>query len=126
MTDKKSRVRCNRENPCDNCVQRGENCTYAAHSRTGSRRTGYGRSGSDNSQYGLIDPLRSSTNTEGKISHMANQMAVDIRSPSHTPASVESSAGHIQVKTTETSYVGGVHWADIADNVRARHLDPVI
>lgn len=46
-----------------------------------------------------------------------NRMTVDISSPSDTQQSIESSVGRIQVKQNETNYVGGEHWAVIADTV---------
>ncbi|RAL11488.1 Zn(II)2Cys6 transcription factor, partial [Aspergillus homomorphus CBS 101889] len=86
------RVKCDRKKPCNNCVRRGEhaNCIYAAHPpAAGHRRSDLNR-----------------LNLPGALAHDN-----DITSPSDT-----ASIGCIHVNGNETHYVGGEHWAVIADN----------
>ncbi|KAL4993183.1 hypothetical protein BDV10DRAFT_190207 [Aspergillus recurvatus] len=96
---RKRKVRCDRNQPCRNCVYRGEDahCIYAARSPTVSRR-----SNSDLGHDRLTD---------------AYAQENGIAPPSDTAPSVGSSVGRIQVNRDETSYVGAEHWAVIADSL---------
>ncbi|KAL4901760.1 hypothetical protein BDW74DRAFT_169957 [Aspergillus multicolor] len=101
---RKRKVRCDRNQPCKNCVARGEHahCSYATIPIANSHRLNSVRS-----QLGLSDTLAQEKDTTS----------------SDNAPSIASSVGRIQVTGNETNYVGGEHWAVLADTQSSRWPD---
>lgn len=114
-------MRCDRNKPCESCIHRGEvaNCNYAAATTTTAPMSSTSltpESSGIHDRIGRLEKVVGSLVQELTLS-VSNRMSDSILSPSNTQQSTESSVGRIQVKQNETNYVGGEHWAVIADTI---------
>lgn len=138
------RLKCDRTQPCNNCIKRGHpgNCTFA-HSGARERRE-HGSATNVTMQnrirqleslvVSLMEKSNSSASNpaesvngqpsrpqlqrdDGNLQYSHSSGESMDRDEDAEPDQVIGSFGHININATETSYVGGSHWAAILDNV---------
>lgn len=133
------RLKCDRKEPCGNCVAREFDCVYASYTR-GRRAAQHprGGGGDDGRQLQLdarirqleklINTMATANNSSGSGS---NQEAarVPTKSPDHggDGQPVEFEPGRIESTGSQMTYVSSTHWASVCNEVAEirQHLDEV-
>ena len=151
LPNAESRLKCDRNQPCNNCVKRGNpgNCTYiqstARERREHGSATNYTMQNRIRQLESLVVSLMEKSNSGGSNAassingqqvhqqlprddsnlHNGDSSGESIdRDQDAKPDQVIGSFGHININETETSYVGGSHWAAVLDNVRLLRRSP--
>jgi len=126
------RLKCDRQDPCSNCVARNFECTYASNAKSRNRRQGQDAFEHLNARIRHLEQLV--TNVVANDSSMrppkapqleskyasGSNVVVDTsdESPSHLRIPAEVKAGRLMsTKDQQTIYVSGVHWASICEEV---------
>lgn len=118
------RLKCDRQDPCSNCVSRQFECVYSSHMRARSARS---RQESDSHLADRIRHLESLVNTiVTKGTGSTNSAAASNTSPtgsaggqsdSGDSAGAEIKAGNVIKKDNETIFVSSMHWSSLCAEV---------
>ena len=137
-----SRLKCDRGNPCDNCIKRdlAASCTFIHAAAVRAKPAQAQRSVNGHNQKDIHDRIRhleglvvslmqqQPPSTPHHVSLAANNTATSPpKAPYSSPTSNEntaldnasSSLGLITIEDNQSKYIGGSHWAAILDSVHS-------
>jgi hypothetical protein len=136
-----NRLKCDRNQPCQNCTKRGlsSSCTFihaGLHSKTaaGIHKQGTGSEGIHsrirNLEELVVSLMHKTAETTEKLPTEADSQAIlSVRETSqstseHDIVTNSGSLGRLSINDIRPNYVGTSHWAAILDNVSLDALSP--